>query len=70
MPSYILPLFLLFTVSPIFIGLAFWIIGRKKKNKKMRHNGFMMMMLSLLLIFIFVFTIAATIFYTWLISKN
>lgn len=69
MPAYIIPAFLIFSVAPVFIGLTLWLVGRKKKNKKLRHNGFMMMMLSLLLIFIFVFTIAATIFYAWLISK-
>ncbi len=70
MSSFILPAFLIFSVSPIFIGMAIWLIGINKKNKKMRHNGFMMMMLSLLIIFIFAFTIFATVFYAWLISKK
>ncbi len=67
--NILLVLFGLFSISPIFIGLAFWIIGRAKNNKKMRHNGFVIMMLSLLIIAVFVFSIAATLFYTYLVNK-
>jgi hypothetical protein len=70
MKDFIIPLLLFFSLAPIVLGFVLWIYGRKKKNKKLRHNGFMMMMLSLLIVFIFVFTIGATIFYIYIISKK
>lgn len=70
MTNFILPFFLIFSVLPIFIGFGAWMTGRHKKNKKLKHNGFIMMMISLLLLFILAFTIGATLFYTYLISRQ
>lgn len=60
---------LFLTVAPFFIGLGFWIYGKVKNKKKLRHNGFIMMMLQLLLVFLFVFTIGAVFLYMYLMNR-
>ncbi|MHB1483183.1 MAG: hypothetical protein ACYCYI_00830 [Saccharofermentanales bacterium] len=70
MKNLVLPFFLIFSVLPIFIGFGAWMLGRYKHNRKLRHNGFIMMMISLLLIFIILFTLAASLFYTYLVSNQ
>lgn len=66
MENIVLTSLIFFSVAPIFLGLGFWIYGRAKGKKNIRHNGFIIMMISLVFIFLMLFTVFASIFYLYL----
>ena len=56
-------------IAPIIIGTGLWVFGIFRKNKKVRHQGFLMMMTSLILIFMLLGTLAVVLLYMYFANR-